>query len=216
MDAFRLCLAFGPLALYFLVLGWINLGRRPFVIGGSRDLAALGVALFGLIVIGPVELLLPQHALERFGPYVWLMVTVLYGLCLALAVMLSRQRLVVYNVTLDQLRAVLGQVTDYLDPDARWAGASLSLPRLNVELHLDAHPFWKNVSLVASSDQQSFLGWRSLEVALAARLKPTETGPNYLGLLLVVASVAMLGSMGWVLVFHPHAVTQGFFEMLRL
>ena len=65
MDSFRLCLALGPLAIYLLLLGAINLSRRPFLVTGARDLAALGVAVAGLVVVGPIELLLPEDANAR-------------------------------------------------------------------------------------------------------------------------------------------------------
>ena len=77
MDSFRLCLALGPLAIYLLLLGAINLSRRPFLITGARDLAALGVAVAGLVVVGPVELLLPEDAIHVYQSYVWLLLVVM-------------------------------------------------------------------------------------------------------------------------------------------
>ncbi|MEI7903478.1 MAG: hypothetical protein WCK89_24835, partial [bacterium] len=59
MDPFRLCLAFGPVAIYAVLLGAINLLRRPFAVSGTRDAAALGLAVSGLVIVGPIELFLP-------------------------------------------------------------------------------------------------------------------------------------------------------------
>jgi hypothetical protein len=216
MDSFRLCVALGPLAIYLLLLGAINLSRRPFLVTGGRDLAALGVAVSGMMLVGPIELLLPQDAVNLYRAYVWLLAIVMYSLCLSLAVLVSRPRLTIYNMTVEELRPVLASVIDVLDPEARWAGGSLSLPRLHVELHLEPSPAMRNVSLVASGEQQSFAGWRHLELALAARLKPSESRPNVWGLALMLTGLVMVVAMGWHLAVHPQEITQGFRDMLRL
>ena len=48
MDPFRLCLALGPAAIYFLLLGTINLSRRPLLVSGGRDTATLALAITGM------------------------------------------------------------------------------------------------------------------------------------------------------------------------
>ena len=37
MDPFRLCVALGPVAVYVLLLGALNLSRRAFLVTGTRD-----------------------------------------------------------------------------------------------------------------------------------------------------------------------------------
>ena len=49
MDPFRLCLALGPVAIYLLLIGAINMFRRPFLVSGTRDTATLGLALSGFL-----------------------------------------------------------------------------------------------------------------------------------------------------------------------
>jgi hypothetical protein len=56
MDPFRFCLALLPLAVYLLVLGGLQLSRRPLLVTGARDLVALGLGLSGIMLIGPIEL----------------------------------------------------------------------------------------------------------------------------------------------------------------
>ena len=60
LDPFRLCVAVVPLALYLLLLGGLNLRRRPTVVSGGIDLAALACGIVGLAAIGPLELFLPE------------------------------------------------------------------------------------------------------------------------------------------------------------
>jgi hypothetical protein len=216
MDSFRLCLVLGPLAIYLLLLGAINLSRRPFLVTGARDLAALGVAVAGMVVVGPVELLLPEDAIHVYQSYVWLLLVVMYSLCLSLMVLLARPRLTIYNMSLDEIRPVLAEAVAGLDADALWAGNSLALPNLKVELHVETSPVMRNVSLVANGDEQSYAGWRQLELSLAARLGPVKAAPNPVGLVLALAALFMFVALGWQLVAHPKAVAQGFREMLRL
>lgn len=216
MDPLRLCLAFGPLALYLFVIGAINLSRRPLLVTGARDLAALGVGVSGLILVGPIELLLPERAAVHFGWYVWPLVGTMYALGLSLAVLLARPRLVIYNISMTEVRPVLAEAIEALDPLARWVGNSLVLPKLHVELYLESASPMRNVSLVASGDEQSYAGWRVLEAALAARLKKIERSPSPWGLGWVSVALVMLGRMGWDLVTNTQSITQAFFEMMRL
>ena len=54
-DPLRLAIALVPLVAYGLVLGILNARRRPFLTTGGADLATLGVALTGLVLVGPIE-----------------------------------------------------------------------------------------------------------------------------------------------------------------
>jgi hypothetical protein len=87
---------------------------------------------------------------------------------------------------------------------------------LRVELHLESSSALKNVSLVATGDDQSFAGWRRLEVALAARLSQAESPANAWGVVLALGAFALTACVGWQVLLHPQAVTAGFREMLRL
>ena len=108
--------------------------RRPFLTSGGSDLTALGVALSGLMFVGPLELFRPEAATREFGNYIWLFLLLFYWLWLLLVVLLARPRLVVYNISMEELHPVLAEAAGRLDPDARWAGNHLTLPRLGVQL----------------------------------------------------------------------------------
>lgn len=216
VEPFRLCLALGPLAIYLLLLGMINLSRRPFLVTGPRDAAALGVAIAGLLVVGPIELLLPQEAVAAYGWVVWVLLAVMYALCLSLVVLLGRPRITIYNISPEVLRPVLAEVIGSLDPHARWAGSSVVLPGLMVELHVERYPLARNVTLVANSDQQSLAGWRALAGALRRRLKTAESARGPWGAAFALAGLLMLGLLLWTIASDAQAVSQGFVEMIRL
>jgi len=216
MDPFRLCLALGPVAVYMLLLGAINISRRPFLLSGTRDAAVLGVAVSGLVIIGPVELFFPDAAAIRLGSYVWLLLLALYVMCLILVLLQLRPRLIVYNVAADELRPILADLVTRLDADARWAGDSLSLPNLKVQFHLDSLPTMRNVSLVANGPNQDPTGWQRLELELRSVLDQFEVSRNPRGLSLISAGLLITILIVLAIARDPQAVAQSLFDMFRL
>jgi hypothetical protein len=215
VDALHLSIALGPLAVYLLLLGFVNLSTRPFVTTGARDVGALGLAIAGLIVAGPMELFLPEAATSRYGGYVWMLLVAFYALCLTLLVLLLRPRLVIYNVNPDQLRAVLAEVVAELDADARWAGDSLVLPKLGVQLHVELSRGMRNVQLVAAGHRQNYVGWKRLEIALAKVLRQTTGSPNPAGFGMIAAGVLLICLLTYFMVSDPATVVQRLDDMLR-
>ncbi len=215
MDPLRLALALGPVAVYLLLLGAINLARRPLLVSGSRDILALGLAVAGLVVIGPVELFFPIMAALLFGPYVWVLLIALYALGLVLLVLTMRPRLVLYNIAPEELRSVLAQRAVELDSEARWAGDGLVLPNLGVQLHIESLAAMRNVSLVASGTRQDYLGWRRLERDLAAAISQVEVPRNRHAVSLVVAGVLLVMFVVQSVASDPQAVAQALFDMMR-
>lgn len=215
VDALHLSIALGPLAVYLLLLGFVNLSTRPFVTTGARDIGALGLAIAGLIVAGPMELFLPEAATSRYGGYVWMLLVAFYGLCLTLLVLLLRPRLVIYNVNPDQLRAVLAEVVAELDSDARWAGDSLVLPKLGVQLHVELARGMRNVQLVAAGHRQNYVGWKRLEIALAKVLRQTTASPNPAGFGMLAIGVLLICLLTYFMVSDPATVVQRLDDMLR-
>jgi hypothetical protein len=214
VDPFRLAIALVPISAYLVLLGLVNLRRRPLVAFGGSDVAALGVALSGLMFVGPLELFRPEAATAQFGNYIWLVLLVFYWLWLLLVVLVSRPRVVVYNVSGEELHSVLAEAANRLDADSRWAGNGLVLPNLGVQLHLETFHVLRNVSLTSSGHEQNLDGWRRLARELAAALRPVRVKPSPWGVgMLLAAALLMAGSMT-LLVNHPqelaHAVDQVF------
>ena len=67
MDPLHFCVAVAPLSVYLLMVGLINLSGWPFVTTGTRDTAALGIGIIGLVIAGPMELFFPG----RSGQPIW-------------------------------------------------------------------------------------------------------------------------------------------------
>jgi len=203
VDPFRLTIALVPLAAYLLLLALVNLRRRPFLTSGGSDLSALGVALSGLAFVGPLDLFRPEAATAEFGNFIWPIMLAFYWLWVLLVVLVARPRLVVYNVSAEELHPVLAEAASRLDPDSRWAGNSLALPNLGVQLHLESFDLMRNVSLSSSGSRQNLDGWRELARELATTLKPVRVKPNPRGVgFLLVALLLLAGSLT-SLVNHP-------------
>ncbi|MDZ7616425.1 MAG: hypothetical protein U1E05_05430 [Patescibacteria group bacterium] len=215
MDPLRACLALGPVAVYMFVLGMVNLSRRPLVVSGVRDVGALGLAVFGLILVGPLELFVPGAAVLRYGMYIWPLLAGFYGMCLILVLLTMRPRLIVYNASAEQLRPILAALAARLDPNACWAGDSLSLPCLGVELHFESSAWMRNVSLVASGGHQNDLGWMKLGRELSAAMAGVELGRNPRGLSLLSAGSLIAAWLAINAARNPQAIGEALRDMLQ-
>jgi hypothetical protein len=202
-----------PVAAYALVLALVNARRRPFLTSGGSDLAALGVAVSGLMFVGPLELFRPEAATREFGNYIWLFLLSLYWLGLVLVLLLARPRLVIYNTSSEELRPVLAEAAGRLDPEARWAGNHLTLPALDVHLHLDSLDIMRNVSLVSSGSQQNIDGWRQLARELRRSLATVRTRRSPRVIALLVVSLALLAVSVTQMLNRPEATLQAMNEV---
>jgi hypothetical protein len=197
-----------------VLLGLVNARRRPFVTTGGCDLAALGAALSGLVLVGPIELFRPEDASAQFGSYVWLFLLVFYWLCVWLAVLVAKPRLVVYNVREEQLRPIVAEVARKLDPQARWAGDSVALPKLGVQLHLECFEIMRHSSLVATGIKQNMAGWLQLSAELRTQLATLRVGANPRSVGLTLLAILLLAISVTNMLAQPHEVAHAMKEML--
>ena len=213
MEAFQLCVALGPVAIYLLLLGAVNLSRRPLLVSGVRDAATLALAVSGMVLVGPIELFVPFEATSQFGSYVWVLLVALYGMCVAMWLLVLRPRLVIYNVSVDYLRPILAEVVSQLDADARWAGDSLAIPELGVQLCMDSSASLRSVSLVSAGSRQNPAGWRRLEAALGAALAREEVGRNPRGFGLIAVGLLCVAAIVLAIWRDPQAVARSLLDV---
>jgi hypothetical protein len=140
---------------------------------------------------------------------------VFYSLCLTLVVLLQRPRIVVYNVSAEQLRAALSEVAIKLDLDARMAGDSLCLPNLGVQMHIEPLPALKNVQLKSSGPQQSYQGWREVELALHGALVRTRGVGSPYAISFLLVGLTMLGLATLLMAYRGDDVAQAWHQMMR-
>jgi hypothetical protein len=216
LPEFELLIALVPIALYLIVLGAINLRRQPYLLSGTREVALLGLALSGLAAIGPVMLFFPLQAASQFGSWIWVILGMFYLLLIMLWMLLARPRLVIYNTTTAQVRALLAEVAGGLDPQSRWAGDSLSLPNLNVQLYVESFDWMRNVAIVSGGGQQNLAGWQTLENGLRRVLCEITVPRNPRGYSMLATGLLVLASIGLLVMRNPQAVAQGLWQMLQV
>ena len=216
MDPLRFTIAAAPLGVYLLLIAIINLQKRPFVTSGARDAAALGIGVAGLILVGPMELFFPEAASRILGYLVWVLLLVFYSLCVSLVVLLLRPRIVVYNSSLERVKAMLGDIALKIDPRSRWTGDCLLMPDAQVHLNLESWRLLRNVQLVAVGSSQDIDNWHGLEKRLRQELKASQMTRNSVGYLFLVSAM-MLGIVSAVwMIARKQEVAQSVVDLLRL
>ena len=196
-----------PLGCYLLVLAWAHLRRRPLAVTGVFDGVMLAAAVSGLAVVGPLALLVP---VTGGSPWSWPVLAFLFALCVAVCVLVSRPRMVVYNITVEQFRPLVAEVVSSLDPKARWAGESAALPDRGFQLHIEGNGALRTVSIVNVGERSSAEGWgeftRRLRRAVRGlRVRRSLWGPLFacLGCGLLVAATCLAIGPSWL----PSALT---------
>lgn len=240
LDAFYLCVAVGPVGVYLLLLGCLHLSGRPWLTTGGRDNLALGIALTGLAMVGPMELFMPEAAAGQFGRMIWLLLLSFYWLVITLWVLVARPRIVIYNISLAETKQLLEQALTKIDAQQRefearyldqhpqedltkvvrsdtvWAGDSAEVSRLGLQFHLDSYPQMHTASIIAIGDEQSFTGWRRLRQALSAELQGHLARPRALGVALVVIGLLLILYPIHRMWLDPKLVAYQIAEMFRL
>ena len=215
MDPFHLCIALGPVGVYLLLIGLLNLSTTPFVTNGARDLMVLAIAISGFAIVGPMELFMPEPSANYFRGWIWLPLIALYFLVALLVSMIARPRIVIYNVTIDQLRSVLGDTAKEMDDDSRWAGESLALPSLGVQLFIQGYPGLRNVQLVAAGGEQNLNSWKRLEAVLRHSLKSIEVGRNPRGFSAISVAIVMFLAIAYSLIYGHESIADRMQEFFR-
>ena len=216
MDPVRVTIALGPLCVYLVLIGWLNLSKRPFVTSGARDILALSLALSGLVAIGPIELFMPERAAALMGAKIWLPLIMLYMLVASLISMVMKPRIVVYNVSSDEIRPIVGGVVSELDQDARWAGDSVFMPNMQIQFYLQTHPAMRNVQLVATNGEQNLTSWKNLESSLQQAMNNVSVSVNPRAILFFIAASVMTAAVGVSLFAGQAVLAERMQDFLRM
>ena len=215
IDLFHIAVAIGPLAIYFLLIGYIRMQKKPLVTTGGRELAALAFALIGFAAIGPMELFFPRAAVMWLGSKVWLLMSILYALSIMLVILNSRPRIIVYGLDGEELGEYLREVFARLDTHAHWLGNNVVSPALGIQAIAESAGPSKVSHLVATSRAQDFDSWLVVERELAALLSPIRISNRRAGQYFMLAGLILLCISAFALLKDPQATTQAMRLMLR-
>jgi len=190
-----LWVALVPLGLYLVWIGSLHLRRRPVAVTGVLDILGLAAGLAGLAAVGPLPLLEPIAGPPPWGVVVLALVA---ALAAAVAALAARPRLVVYNVTREQLRPVVAGVAAGLDPTARWAGETVAIPGRGLQVQLDARGSMRCVSLVAVAPRTSPEGWAEFSRRVRTRLRTIRRPVSPWAAAFIATGTLLVAAAGWL------------------
>jgi hypothetical protein len=205
VDGLPVWIALLPLGGYLIVVGWLHLCRRPIAVPGGWDLAALAMGLSGLLVAGPLSLLQPAVGMTGWGS---LLLAGGLVLIVTAGILATRPRLVVYNVTPEQLRPVLSEVVARLDASARWAGDSVVLPARGLQVLMDGRGLGRCVSVATVGGRSSPESWAEFTRQLRRASRRLRVRRNPWGAVVAglgVGLVALACGWGMVSLWRPAA-----------
>lgn len=189
-----------PLGCYLLGLAWAHLRRRPLAVSGVFDGVMLAAAVSGLAVVGPLALLVP---VTGGSPWSWPVLAFLFALCVAVCVLVSRPRMVVYNITVEQFRPLVAEVVSALDPAARWAGESAALPGRGFQLHIEGNGPLRTVSVVNVGERSSPEGWGEFTRRLRRAVRGLRVRRSPWGGLFACLGGGLLVATTWLAIGAP-------------
>jgi hypothetical protein len=127
---------------------------------------------------------------------------VLCGLLVALAILVARPRLVVYNVTLEQLRPVVAQVAASLDRQSRWAGETVALPGRGIQVTLDGRTA-RCVSLAAIGGRTSPEGWAEFSRRVRRSVRVLRVRSSPWAVVFAGCGIALVAASLWLALRPP-------------
>ena len=195
MSFFSPTNALMPLAIYLIYLGLLNLSRKPRVVLGAIDSLALSIGISGLVIIGPLQILLPSTAMVRFGENMWYPMVLLYIFCVTWLLLLSRPRLVIYGIHSHTFQMSLSSVLKRNQWSADQNENIVRIDELGIDFEVCEFPMMQNVTLRPVQSQQSLGVWRKLRAEMTTELQK-QSACSYgvgFGLLLSGLAVAAIG-----------------------
>ena len=213
-DSLHLLVALVPLAVYLLIIGWLNLRQHSTIVTGFVDTLLLGFAVSGLVVVGPLELFFPEMAAFRMGPWVWLLLLALYGLFVILVGLSQRPRLVFYNADLETARHATTSAASQMAADVEQLGDCLVVPSQRLQLHLHRSPVFRNVQLTALGEEHNLFAWNALRKTLQ-QSRPPESDRTRAGYVMVALALLLTATLTLLSIADQHELARAFSELLR-
>ena len=198
-DSIPLWLACLLPGLYLLGIAVVHVRHRPLAVPGGWDLAIVAAAVAGLAMAGPLDLIQP---VAIRGPWRLVLPAVLCGLLVALAILVARPRLVIYNVTLEQLRPVVAQVAASLDRQSRWAGETVALPGRGIQVTLDGRTA-RCVSLAAIGGRTSPEGWAEFSRRVRRSVRVLRVRSSPWAVVFAGCGIALVAASLWLALRPP-------------
>ena len=205
--------AFIPLAVYFFVLTWFFMRRRPTLLSDTQDFMLLACGLFGLVTLGPGRLLIPLNILTFWGLSIWVFWTMFYFAAAYLLTLLrSRRKIVVYHYPVALFLPRLFELGRQFDPQARLDGNVLTLPGLGVQCSITADALDGHLVLLATGLGQGRHRWFYFQRGLAALCRSTPVPVNRLAFFWAGLALVVLALAAWRLASDAPVLLESFLD----
>lgn len=217
-DPFATVIALLPLATYLLLLGGIRLRHRPLATTGVRDGAAVALAISGLMVVGPLNLFFPATTALQLGWWVWVLLVILYLLCVSLLLFSFPQRIVIYGVRARDILEPLEAAARTVDPSAvsTVERMQVSLPERHVHLRVEPLGWTHAVSIEAFEKHLHPEFWSHMLRELRERTHSMRPPSNRSATGMVVAGGILMAIAVYQIIGQPTETLAGFREWLGL
>jgi hypothetical protein len=216
IEPFTILLVLLPLIGYLAVFSLLRLSGKALVTTGGRDVAALAIAVSGMIAVGPGELFFPSSAAAIFGPIVWLALASFYGLSISLIALTMPPKLVVYGRTPDEMYEPLLAAAKKIDRAAEGNASTLqiSLPAISVHLRLAGQRGIDHAQVIAFEPNVSLQFWNQLLGALRKEAHHQIAPMPRRGFGMLFVAVCLSSILIWQSFGNQELVVEGFREWL--
>ncbi len=209
-----ICTNLLPIGTYLCVLGLLHASGRPLVTTALRDYFALAIALAGLVVNGPIDVVLHSRMLPAFlehGPWFGL---VIYLVLVAALAPRSYESLVVYNCSESSVGAAVRTILERLGSGFQEVPGGWILAGRGVSLEIDSFPVLNNVTLCVRGMRDREL-YRQIQLGLPSLLVEDRPRRSPVGLLMAVAGGVVLALPVWILARNPHAIADAVRQVIE-
>lgn len=218
-EPFTILLALLPMIGYLVVFSLIRLSGRALVTTGARDIAALAIAISGMLVIGPGELLLMfflNAAATLYGPLVWIALGSFYALTVSLIALTTPPKLVVYGRTPEELFEPLLAAARQIDAGTVGDANSLqvSLPNIGIRLRVDGQRGMDYAQVLSFEPNMSLRFWSKLLAALRSEVRAKATPLPRRGFAMLFVAIGLCSILVWKSFGNRELVVEGFRDWL--
>ena len=215
-EPFTILLALLPLIGYLAIFSLIRLSGRALVTTGGRDIAALGIAISGMLAIGPAELFFPSAAATLFGPLVWIALGSFYALTVSLIALTSQPKLVIYGRTPEELFDPLLAAARQIDPEAVGDDSSLqvSLPNVGMRLRVDGQRGIDYSQVLSFEPNMSLRFWNKLLSGLRSEVRKQVSPMPRRGFAMLLVALGLCSILVWKSFGNRELVVEGFRDWL--
>ncbi|QDT04412.1 hypothetical protein K227x_28030 [Rubripirellula lacrimiformis] len=209
-------LALVPLIGYLAMFSWIRISGRSMVTSGGRDIAAIAIAVAGMLAVGPAELFFPSTAATVFGPIVWLALAAFYGLVVSLIALTSAPKLVVFGRTPEETYPPLLRAATRLDPSTIGDANQLQvhLPALGIHLRVDGQRGLDHARILAFEPVGSPRFWNALLGNLRHEMAQSPAPAPRRGFAMLTITTLLIAFLAWKGFGDRALVVEGFRDWL--